>query len=84
MSDRTFMGGAKAVAYSILFVAACVTLVRGVVGPLWGAANDFGVFGAVAAGALGILGLAWLASVLVRDVAKHFQPDSTKETTVEE
>lgn len=77
MSDRYLLGGAKAASYTILFIAAALTLFRGVVGPLWGSRSDYGLFGAVIAGSAGLIGLAWLAGILIRDVQKHFtkEPD---------
>lgn len=74
MYESQFIGAAKGAAYALLWIAAAMTLFRGVVGPLWGSASDYGLFGAVAAAAFGVLGLAWVALVMFRDVAKHFQP----------
>lgn len=78
MNDRAFIGVAKSAAYAVLWLAATVTLFRGVVGPLWGSRSDFGLVGAVGAGALGLIGLAWLAGVLFRDAAKSFSPEQPK------
>ena len=75
MTDRQYFSAAKAVAYIILFVAAVITLLRIVIGPLWGSASDLGMFAAVLAGAGGVLALAWLARVMMRDVAKGLGPD---------
>lgn len=74
MTDRQYFSAAKAVAYLILFVAAVVVLLRLVVGPLWGSASDLGMIAAVLAAAGGVLGLAWLARLMVRDVAKGLAP----------
>lgn len=79
--DRQLIGAAKAVSYFIVWVAAAVTLYRGIVGPLWGSQSDYGLFGAVAAGALGLIGLAWLASILAKDVTSHFQSQPKKRKT---
>lgn len=75
MTDRQYFSAAKAVAYIILFVAAVITLLRIVIGPLWGSASDLGMIAAVLAGAGGVLALAWLARVMMRDVAKGLGPD---------
>lgn len=60
----------KVFAYTVLEITAVAVLVRGVVGPLWGSASDFGLIGAVLAGVVGVLGLLWLASLFVKDVLK--------------
>ncbi|WP_091738920.1 hypothetical protein [Phenylobacterium immobile] len=72
MSSTHLFGAAKAVSYTILFIAAVAVLFRGVVNTLWGSGSELGLLGAVGAAALGVLGLAWFAMVLVKDVAKHF------------
>lgn len=71
--ERQFIGAAKLAAYVVIFAAALVTLLRGVVGPLWGSASDYGLFGAVASLAVGIIALAYLALAMFRDVWRHFQ-----------
>jgi len=76
MTDRQYFSAAKAVAYIILFVAAVITLLRIVIGPLWGSASDLGMIAAVLAGAGGVLVLAWLARLMFRDVAKGLTPDN--------
>ena len=75
MTDRQYFSAAKGVAYVILFVAAVITLLRIVIGPLWGSASDLGMIAAVLAGAGGVIALAWLARVMMRDVAKGLGPD---------
>lgn len=75
MTDRQYFSAAKAVAYVILFVSAVITLLRIVIGPLWGSASDLGMIAAVLAGAGGVLALAWLARVMMRDVTKGLDPD---------
>jgi hypothetical protein len=76
MTDSQYFSAAKAVAYIILFVAAVITLLRVVIGPLWGSASDLGMIAAVLAGAGGVIALAWLARVMMRDVAKGLGPDN--------
>lgn len=81
MTDRQYFSAAKAVAYVILFVAAVITLLRIVIGPLWGSASDLGMIAAVLAGAGGVLALAWLARVMMRDVTKGLGPDNGENQT---
>lgn len=76
MTDKHLFGAAKAVAYTIIFIAAVLVLFRGVVNTLWGSGTELGLLGAVAAAALGVLGLAWLFGVLFRDVRKHFNQET--------
>lgn len=77
MTEREVIGGAKAAAYLILWIAAAVVLLRIVVGQLWGSGSDLGMVAAVAALAVGIVGLAWLGILFYRDAARHFR--TTKE-----
>lgn len=72
------MNFAKGAAYVVLWLACAVTLVRGVVGPLWGSASDYGLAGAVLALVGGILGLAWLAGVMLADLNKGDAPKTEK------
>lgn len=72
MTDRLLIGIAKVVAYGILWIAAAVTLFRGVVGPLWGSQSDYGLVGAVVTGALGLILLAWFAGVLIKNASDSF------------
>lgn len=74
MTDKQYFSLAKAVVYVILFLAVLIAWLRLVVGPLWGSASDLGLIGAVLAGAGGVLGLAWLARLMVRDVARGLSP----------
>lgn len=67
---------AKGLAYAIVWIAAAATLLRGVVGPLWGSASDYGLAGAVLALAGGILALAWLAAAMLADLSRT--PVSTR------
>lgn len=70
--ERQFIGVAKGIAYAIVWLAALVVLIRGVVGPLWGSASDLGLVGAVLAGVGGVFVLVIIAPRLIKDVAKHF------------
>ncbi len=71
--DRQALGGAKALAYAIIWLAGLITLFRGGVVYLWGSRSDFGLLAAVLLGAGGIVVLVWLATVMIRDVARHFE-----------
>jgi thiosulfate reductase cytochrome b subunit len=73
MSEREVMGTAKACAYTIVWLAALIVLLRLIVGALWGSATDIGLIAAVAALAAGVVGLAWLAFFFWRDVNRHFR-----------
>lgn len=81
MTDRQYFSAAKAVAYVILFIAGVITLLRVVIGPLWGSASDLGMIAAVLVGAGGVLALAWLARVMMRDVARGLAPDNGENQT---
>lgn len=73
MTEREVIGGAKAAAYLILWIAAVVILLRIIVGQLWGSGSDLGMVAAVAALAVGIVGLAWLGILFYRDASRHFR-----------
>lgn len=79
MKDAHVMGGVKAIGYGIIWLALFVTLVRGVVGPLWGSASDYGLVGALLCGVGGLLALARLALAMKNDVLKSFEKEKTNE-----
>jgi hypothetical protein len=72
--ERNILAVARTVAYAIVWVAVAVAAFRLGVAGLWGSGSDLGLVAAVALAAVAVIGLGWLAVLMLRDLAKRFQP----------